>query len=71
VDRSEDGELAFVMGALVGAVERACRPAAGYPPHSDICICSTCDLRKALNRYNDVIRQQGRFWPGAPPLAGS
>lgn len=66
VDRHDVGEFAFVLGALVGAVERATRPAEGYPPHSSRCICPTCDLRKALDRYNEVAVAQNRYWPGAP-----
>lgn len=66
VDRSEECELAFVCGALVGAVERAVRPADGYPPHGAQCICSTCDLRRALRRYNEVAVAQNRYWPGGP-----
>jgi hypothetical protein len=66
VDRAEEGEFAFVMGALVGAVERAVQPAAGYPAHGAACICSTCDLRRALRRYNEVAVAQNRYWLAGP-----
>lgn len=66
MDRAEEGEFAFVVGALVGAVERAVRPAEGYPAHGSACICSTCDLRRALSRYNEVAVAQNRYWPTGP-----
>jgi hypothetical protein len=68
MDLDAVGDFAFVLGALVGAVEHAVRPAQGYPPHSTRCICPTCDLRKALDRYNEVAVAQGRYWPAGPPV---